>query len=186
MSSPTCCGADGTVRPNSRPSVWAQAASTPPCITTRFEQHLPHLAGHGPGKRRFALDQQVAHPLQHLAPHGAGVRDHCVKPRCADATARRTSSEPDLGNWPTRSDQSAGLRFSNNSPVEPSTQAPAMKFLKGAVIPRSPGRDARTDPHALRPGIADAWEHLAGGEREAPDDHQQREQVGQAKAVLPR
>ena len=50
--------------------------------------------------------------------------------RWAEAAARPTSAGPDFGKRPIRSFQSAGLRFSKNSPVEGSTHAPAMKFLK--------------------------------------------------------
>src|SRR5213592_514858 len=67
---------------------------------------------------------------------GAGVLDHCAKPRLADATARFKSSGPERGKRPMTSFQSAGLRFSKYSPVDGTTQSPAMKFLNsaGAVI----------------------------------------------------
>src|SRR6266853_575411 len=60
---------------------------------------------------------------------GAGVLDHCAKPRLAEAIARFKSSGPERGKRPITSFQSAGLRFSKYSPVEGTTQSPAMKFL---------------------------------------------------------
>src|SRR6266446_2335556 len=65
---------------------------------------------------------------------GAGVLDHCAKPRLADAIARFTSSGPERGKRPMTSFQSAGLRLSKYSPVEGTTQSPAMKFLKSMAF----------------------------------------------------
>src|SRR2546422_977057 len=65
---------------------------------------------------------------------GAGVLDHCAKPRLAEAIARFKSSGPERGNRPITSFQSAGLRFSKYSPVEGTTQSPAMKFLKSMAF----------------------------------------------------
>src|ERR1700722_12650234 len=67
------------------------------------------------------------------ARRGAGTSRHFLKARLAASTAASTSALPDFWKMPTRSRVSAGLRFSNVSPVEDSTHSPSMKFLKTRV-----------------------------------------------------
>src|SRR5258708_5731328 len=114
---------------------------------------------------------------------GAGVLDQCAKPRLADATARFKSSAPERGKRPMMSFQSAGLRFSKYSPVEGTTQSPAMKFLNS-------GGEAMAF-HGLgtkewnRSFPVHARQQLATGQRETPDHQDDRQRVRDAQPAFP-
>src|SRR6266850_5107990 len=118
---------------------------------------------------------------------GAGVLDHWAKPRLADSIAFSMSAGPERGNRPITSFQSAGLRFSKYSPVEGATHSPAMKFLKVSAISdqtSAVGCDLRgrlgTEPDGLRAAVPDPGKHGGYRQHRAPEQDQQRKDVGEA------
>src|ERR1043165_8641422 len=112
---------------------------------------------------------------------GAGVFDHCANPRFAAAIARGRSAAPERENSPIGSCQSAGLRFSKYSPVDGATQSPAMKFLnRGAVMISLCGTKEGHGGLSVNPG-----QELPTGERDTPNDQNDRQRVGDAEPPFP-